>query len=162
MADTTAKGAARNPLVLQQIRESLNHTRATARRRVWSQQDQIRRDQTPFSRSLTWHATATEDSTIHPSLRTRRRTEVAVHRLRLGYRTVGDILDRNVDPCQHCNIRSPDPLLHYVLHCPRTRCLRTPPLPPGNETRTAASLVRRACRTPDTLLLLLQDAPPPR
>ena len=34
MADTTAKDAARNPLVLQQIRESLNHTRATARRRV--------------------------------------------------------------------------------------------------------------------------------
>ena len=162
-ADTTAKNASNDPQVQQHIRESLSQTRATARRRVWNLQETKRRDQIPTSRSMAWHATATEDSAIHPSLRATRKTEAAIHRLRLGYRTAGEIIqDRNIEPCQHCSVFSPEPLIHYILQCPRTRSLRPPPLPPGNEARSAASLIRQACLTPEILTRLLQDAPPPR
>ena len=162
-ADVTAREAAKGPLVLQSIRQSLRQTRSEAKRSVWAKQAALHRELVDTSRSMAWYTTATEFTPVHPNLKINRRTEVAAHRLRLGFKTAdGIILDREAEPCRHCNAPSPDLLLHYVLYCPRTADLRTRPLPPGNELSRAASVVRRACEAPDVLIPILRDAPPPR
>ena len=161
-ADMTAREAAKGPLVLQSIRQSLGQTRSEAKRSVWAKQAALHRELVDTSRSMAWYTTATEFTPVHPNFKMYRKTEVAAHRLRLGFKTADEIIpDREAEPCRHCNAPSPD-LLHYVLYCPRTAHLRTRPLPPGNELSRAASVVRRACEAPDVLIPILRDAPPPR
>ena len=158
-----ARDAARGDMVQQHIRPSLEQTRSVARRSVWAKQSTLLRDLTDTSRSMAWYSTATALAPVNPNLRKSRKVEVATHRLRLGFRSADEIFqDRDVEPSSHCTTPSPVPLLHYLLHCPRTADLRARPPPPGNELWRAAMVVRRACEVPDVLAPILRDAPPPR
>ena len=161
--DVAAREAARGPTVMQHIRPSLSQSRALARRTVCSRQAALLREQEGTSRSMAWYYIATEETHVSPNLRASRVTEVATHRLRLGYRTRDEIFrDRDPEPCNHCTSPTVDPLLHYLLHCPRTATLRAQPPPPGAEQRRAAMVVRRAMETPDALATILKNTPPPR
>ena len=162
-ADVAARDAARGPTIQQHIRPSLSQSRAVARRTVCAKQAILLREQVDTSRSMAWYTTAAAQTPVSPNLRKARKTEVATHRLRLGFRTADAIFrDRDPEPCNHCTAPTLDPLLHYLLHCPRTANLRARPPPPGAELWRAAMVVRRATETPDVLATVLRDTPPPR
>ena len=163
LADTAARDAARGPEIQQHIRPSLSQSRAVARRTVCAKQATILREQVDTSRSMAWYNTAAALPLVSPNLRKDRKVEVATHRLRLGFRTADAIFpDRHPEPCNHCTAPTLHPLLHYLLHCPRTASLRAQPPPPGDELWRAAMVVRRATETLDELATILRDTPPPR
>ena len=159
-ADTVAKAAARHEGIQHELRPSHERTKVTARREVWHIQRQHMNTLAQISTTMTWYTRATGFEPMPPALRKQRKTEVAAHRLRLGYQTREYIINKRDEPCEHCT--SSNTLNHYILQCPRTSALRTP-LPIGNdEHERAAKAVRRAMETPDALADLLRRMPPPR
>ncbi|XP_045122681.1 uncharacterized protein LOC123511124 [Portunus trituberculatus] len=94
----------------------------------------------------------------HPKVR------ADVHRLRLGYPCLSALQGQVPLACQHCEARTSHPLLHYLLECPATLCLRTPshqyPDIEDDDAEEAAALLVAA--TPANILAnVVADAPPP-
>ena len=163
-ADKAARDATNKDQVDRTIRPSLAHTRTTAKNKARDTNHQRHRNMVESSRSMRWYAASTGFLPIHTELSKRRVTEVAAHRLRLGYLTAAErIPGRGPLACKHCDEVPPHPMHHYLLHCSATVDLRTPPLSPRGEIDDqAARIVRRACEEPSALINVIQRALPPR
>ena len=69
------------------------------------------------SQAAAWYSIATATNrllpnTIPPAV------SRDIHRLRLGFPCIAQVLGENPEPCRHCLMEPPTPLIHYCLECP--------------------------------------------
>ncbi len=118
----------------------------------------------PGSRSITWRRTAAGDRPFRMPRSIGRKREVAIYRLRLGYRCRTQIKGPVEVECTHCDQNTSHPLVHYVLECPLSQL--------GYDGATdmedissdlrAAQLIKTACLRPTDLADHVGLRPPPR
>ena len=164
-ADTAARQATQYEHITCLVRPSLSHTKVEAKAKARGLTRNIHDMMAITSPSMRWYKDVTDYTPLSPDPRLTRETAVATQRLRLGYRTLGEIQPgRGTLTCAHCGTRNEVPLIHYLNSCPATAQLRTPPLEDGPVGRiaAAAAIARRAFENLDDLLPLLKQAPPPR
>ena len=164
MDNERADAAAREALTLvvsDHHRPSLSHTRAEASKTAITRTRQHHQRLCTTSASMRWYQGATGFCPLPSALRKVRAIETAAHRLRLGYLTA----DERIHPragyvCQHCGVVAGQPLLHYLLQCPKTRELRLPPLPAeGEDINQATAVVRCACGNTSSLISTFREPP---
>ncbi len=118
----------------------------------------------PASDSVKWHRTVTEGKPITLPPRTPRKSEVAIYRLRLGYRCGWQIREPNEADCPECDQNTTRPLVHYLVECPVTSPFFGDRIDSENTNSVtiAANRVKTACRDPEALGRYLRQFPPPR
>ena len=169
-ADEAAKGAAHGPTITWTVRPSLQQFKAQAKRMAAHNAHQQHQEWEASKKQAAWYAAATAYRPLDAAHHQPRADGVLLQRVRLGYCTREELHDDFVaGRCEHCGGRSRRPLVHYLLSCPATACLRPEPAPAAHPVRgallrareaSAAQLVRR---TPTNVLLeVLRTAPPPR
>ncbi len=118
----------------------------------------------PTSASVAWHRATTEGKPITLGPRVPRRSEVAIYRLRLGYRCGWQIRDPNEAECPECDQNTAQPLVHYLVECPVTSPFFGDrfDLENTNSVNLATHRVKTACRDLEALARHLRQFPPPR
>ncbi|KAG0714760.1 hypothetical protein GWK47_013502 [Chionoecetes opilio] len=168
-ADVAAKRVASGPSVTMHVPPSLQQLKAQARRAAAHRAHQTHRELEARKRQAAWYAAATGR---HPATTQGRwRTTACVRvRVRLGYCPREELQeDFEGQVCDHCEMHTRRPLVHYLLSCPATAPLRPGPAPAaqpagggllsGREGR-AALMVRHTPR--DVMLGVLRATPPSR
>ncbi len=122
------------------------------------------RAMTPNSASLTWMQRATGNKPVVIPASAHRQAEVAIHRLRLGYRCKWEIGGAVEVICPECDHPTIQPLAHYLIECPTTSPFygETAVLAHADYSAHAASRVRQACSNPGELASHVRQYPPPR
>ena len=164
-ADEAARLATKLPNPTSFIRPSLSHIREQARKSARTQTRSIHEGMIMTSPSMKWYHQVTNFEPLAPDKHQNRATTVAIHRLRLGYRSWADIQPEGDGTiCKHCNTLTDEPLLHYVLRCPATVQLRLnqPDVRPAGRREEAADIVKQSCKDPQILQAVLKRFPPPR
>ena len=161
-ADTAAKLATELPTITKQVRPSLSWIKGKAREAARSITRNKHQIAAATSASMRWYQQATNNCPLIKEKHWTRATTTAIHRLRLGYRTLAEI-----DPtlgtllCQHCGLRAEQPTLHYLNACPATVQLRNL-FTEGNGLPRAEDIIKEACLHIETLVTVVNRAPPPR
>ena len=121
------------------------------------------------SLSAKWYKLATELETPIIDKNTPRSLAVIFHRLRLGYKANWQITTNTNRPCNHCNLDTQTPLIHYLLQCSHTTTFRNNFNTPLNldfnsqeAFNTAALLAKNITQNLDTHKHTLLNFPPPR
>ena len=121
------------------------------------------------SLSAKWYRLTSDLETPIIDRNTPRSLAVIFHRLRLGYKANWQITTNTNRPCNHCNLDTQTPLIHYLLQCHHTATFRnnlnTPPnldLNSHEAFNTAALLVKNITQNLDTHKHTLLNFPPPR
>lgn len=117
------------------------------------------------SESAKWYLAATRCKPPNVDRTTPREARVALHRLRLGYKTLEQINLRQAKVCEYCNVQPDRPLEHYLLDCPAQAGLRQALSRPTIHPRPppAADLVYNLqLYALPQLLQHLTNHPPPR
>lgn len=167
-ADMAARTAALLADVTMHVRPSLAAMKTAARRReVAVTSNNNRTHAVEGSRSCQWFRGVTDGERLLLPRDTPRSLRVHLHRLRLGYVCNWRVRHQAVRPCDHCGIRQEEPLLHWVLHCPKTEDLRLQTCHADLrdlEARDAAVRTLRAVfsNRMDILIATISQYPPPR
>lgn len=121
-------------------------------------------EQTTTAACSMWYKTATDLQTLTLDSSASREDKVNLLRLRLGYRTAGEItLGSPTTICEKCGSEEEDQLVHYLLGCPQTARLRTRIRPPSGYGReVAAQYVKRLLKFPNITTKIIRDTPPPK
>ena len=161
-ADTAAKLATDLPNITKVIRPSLTWIKGKAREAARNITRDKHQTAAASSASMRWYQQATNSCPLIKEKHWTRATTTAIRRLRLGYRTLAEI-----DPtlgtllCKHCGVRAVQPLLHYLHACPATVQLRNL-FTEGDGLPRAEHIVKEACLHMETLVTVINRAPPPR
>ncbi len=117
--------------------------------------------QQPGSDSITWHMLAAKGLPFKGT--TTRNQQVAIHRLRLGYKCHWEIgVSKELD-CPECNSSTSKPLLHYILECCHSHQFFGPRMDVEVEgAPTEAKRVNTALKDKVSIIALLRSHPVPR
>ena len=164
MADQLAFTATQKQTIQVHTQPSKSHLKTRISSRLHQQWRNLNSRSLPTSRSLTWRRTTSQDKRHCTLTFIPRQLEVRIFRLRLGYRCIWEIANRQFRDCSYCDAPSDDPLLHYVLECPLTSQHFGPTISTDtdNSENIAALRVQTALHNIPALLNLLQRYPPPR
>ncbi|KAG0704758.1 hypothetical protein GWK47_024648 [Chionoecetes opilio] len=170
-ADVAAKRAASGPSVTMHVPPSLQQLKAQARRAAAHRTHQTHRELEARKRQAAWYAAATD---YHPHGRHSATTQGrwrSYCSVCVWANCTREELQEDFEGqvCDHCEMHTRRPLVHYLLSCPATAPLRPGPalaaqpagggLLSGREGR-AALMVRHTPR--DVMLGVLRATPPPR
>ena len=163
-ADQVASAATALPRVTfnpNRSRSQLKADYARGSKLAWKRTVSARSQASP---SITWRRAATGDTVVKMPLAIRRKNEVAILRLRLGYRCRDQIKAPTEVECTECSLVTNQPLVHYVLECPVTSRFfgEAADVEDTNSALAAAQRVRRACDNLTELAKHVGRHPPPR
>lgn len=111
-----------------------------------------------------WFRIATNLQPLVLGRNTSREDRVNLLRLRLGYKTTGEIIQNlETTTCELCGSEAEDQLVHYLLHCSQTQNLRTQIRPPQGQGRAAAAqYVCKLLNYQHNIATFMREYPPPR
>ncbi|XP_045110151.1 uncharacterized protein LOC123503805 [Portunus trituberculatus] len=153
-ADKAANDAIKLPTVTFHIQTSIQQTKNALKHKTNDLMIQIlQNSEIEGSNSSRWYNQTSQNKTNFPR-NLKRKTQVDIYRLRLGYKCFDQIKNTLPQTCSHCGMESDSPLQHYL-----TECEITAPLI-DRRLGTAQQIVRD---TPhDKLASLVEQFPPPR
>ncbi len=148
MADTAAAAGRRLPQVTVNPNRSRTQLKNDFKSNARLERTRSLTAQTPNSASLTWRRVATGNRTLTSTPAIPRSAEVAIYRLRLGYRCKWEIQETREAECPECDHPTTQPLAHYLAQCPITAPFfgETTDLMNADHPETAAVRVRHACQ----------------
>ncbi|KAG0724394.1 hypothetical protein GWK47_040647 [Chionoecetes opilio] len=131
-ADAAAKRAASGPSVtMLHVPPSLQQLKAQARRAAAHCAHQTHRELEARKRQAAWYAAATDYHPLDATQQQPRADGALLQRVRLGYCTREELQeDFEGQVCDHCEMHTRRPLVHYLLSCPATAPLRPGRPPP--------------------------------
>ena len=123
-----------------------------------------RRELAAGSKSATWYQRSTKLGPSPVSRNTPRWLAVTISRLRLGYPSSWEVVERRPRDCEHCGLSTQVALEHYLLECEYTEAFRA-----GEVVDEGMSAAHRAATVAATVMENLEDHidnlrnfPPPR
>ncbi len=131
-------------------------------RMIWRRRVDVQETSSP---SVAWYRAATGGKPIAMPRTVSRQGEVAIYRLRLGYRCKWQILNphRVENECERCGSDTDQPLVHYVAECEASRQLfGTQEDVAQRVPMGATQRILSACKNPVLLSRRLRVNRPPR
>ncbi|KAG0729666.1 hypothetical protein GWK47_029861 [Chionoecetes opilio] len=124
--------AASGPSVTMHVPPSLQQLKAQARRAAAHCAHQTHRELEARKRQAAWYAAATDYHPLDATQQQPRADGALLQRVRLGYCTREELQeDFEGQVCDHCEMHTRRPLVHYLLSCPATAPLRPGPRRPA-------------------------------
>ncbi|KAG0716469.1 hypothetical protein GWK47_009636 [Chionoecetes opilio] len=109
---------------------SLQQLKAQARRAAAHCAHQTHRELEARKRQAAWYASATDYHPLDATQQQSRADGALLQHVRLGYCTREELQeDFEGQVCDHCEMHTRRPLVHYLLPCPATAPLRPGPAP---------------------------------
>ena len=165
IADYLAKDGANLPTInIKTLKRSKSQLKNSILNQTLLLHKDLRQTAWRQSSSLQWLHIVTDFKPLRIPRTWSRAVQTRISRLRLGYKCSWEISQPRATTCEHCQVITAQPLLHYILECPITALLF------GNLISTqhydsatlAAKRLKTAMENPNNLAQLVLLFPPPR